>query len=152
MLASVSARDGRIAGSNVSGPLVEDPGVVPAGVTEVGMEFYGFAGYTEKLLSIKEFDFITVSVQSADGYPAAMGAKPLELQLFFLKGSGRLVGAEAVGSSKFVAPFIDLLSRLVADGVDVRQLLSLNSVAFPPTTPSPLLQPIQEAAIKFLKS
>jgi len=152
MLASVSARDGRIAGSNVSGPLIEDPGLVPAGVTEVGREFYGFAGYTEKLLSAKDFDFLPVSVKSADGYPSAIGAKPLELQLFFLKGSGRLVGAEAVGSSKFVAPLVDLLSRLVVDGVDARQLLSLNSVAFPPTTPPPLLQPVQEAALEFLKS
>jgi len=57
-----------------------------------------------------------------------------------------------VGSSKFVAPLVDLLSRLVADGVDARQLLSLNSVAFPPTTPPPLLQPVQEAALEFLKS
>ena len=152
MVASVSARDGRIAGANTAGPVVEDRGIVPAGVTEVGGRFFGFAGYTQELLSGKGFDFKKCGVTSADAYPKAIGAKPLKLDLYFLKGSGRLVGAEVEASSRYVAPLVDLVAGLVERGITAYELLSKVSVAFPPVTPPPLLQPLQEAALAFLRS
>ena len=150
MVASVSARDGRIAGANVSGPQVEDTGIVPAGVTEVGGKFYGFAGYTEELLLRKGFSFKEVTVDSADAYPMALSANPLTVRLYFLK-NGKIVGGEVIGESKIVSSMVDLLSNLIATGKKPDELLSLTTVAFPPITPPPLLQPIQEGALRFLK-
>ena len=150
MVASVSARDGRIAGANVSGPQVEDTGIVPAGVTEVGGKFYGFAGYTEELLQKKGFQFKEVTVHSTDAYPTALNAHPLTVRLYFLK-NGRLVGGEVIGESKFVSSAVDLLSNLIASNRKAEDLLSLVTVAFPPVTPPPLLQPIQDGALLFLK-
>lgn len=150
MVASVSARDGRIAGANVSGPQVEDTGIIPAGVTEVGGKFYGFAGYTEELLEKKGFSFKEITVNSADAYPTALNAHPLTVRLYFLKNR-RLVGGEVIGESKFVSSAVDFLSDLIASNKKAEDLLSLVTVAFPPITPPPLLQPIQEGALLFLK-
>ena len=150
MVASVSARDGRIAGANVSGPQVEDTGIVPSGVTEVGGKFYGFAGYTEELLQKKEFTFKEVTVTSADAYPVALNSSPLTVRLYFLK-NGRLVGGEVIGETKIVSSTVDLLSDLIAAGKKADELLSLVTVAFPPVTPPPLLQPVQEGALLFLR-
>jgi NADPH-dependent 2,4-dienoyl-CoA reductase/sulfur reductase-like enzyme len=149
MVASVSARDGRIAGLNVLGPRVEDRGIVPAGITEVGGTFYGFSGYTEEILNRKGFVFKRVSVESTDGYPSAIGAVRLKLNLYFLE-SGRLVGGEVVGSSKIVSSLVDLISKLIEGCESAERIASMNSVAFPPVTPPPLLQPLQEGALKFL--
>ena len=151
MVASVSARDGRIAGMNVLGPRIEDRGVVPAGITEVGGLFYGFSGYTEEILSRKKFEFEEISVSSTDGYPKAIGAKGIDLKLYFLK-NGRLVGAEVIGETKIVSSLVDLLSKLVELGESAERIAGMNTVAFPPVTPPPLLQPIQEGALKFLRS
>ncbi len=150
MVASVSARDGRIAGANVSGPQIEDTGIVPAGITEVGGKFYGFAGYTEELLKKKEFAFKEITVTSADAYPMALNANSLTVRLYFLK-NGRLAGGEVIGESKIVSSTVDLLSNLIAAGKKADELLSLVTVAFPPITPPPLLQPIQEGALLFLR-
>lgn len=149
MLASVSARDGRIAGLNVSGPEVEDRGIVPAGITEAGGKFYGFAGYTEETLTKKGLKFKEIEVKTLDGYPGAIGAEELELVLYFLE-NGKLVGAEVEGKTKIVSPLVDLISRLVERGETAQGIAVMNSVAFPPITPSPLLQPIQEGALRFL--
>jgi len=149
MVASVSARDGRLAGLNVAGPEVEDRGIVPAGITEVGGRFYGFAGYTEEILKKKGLKFKEVKVETLDGYPKAVGAENLKAKFYFLE-SGRLAGAEVEGKTKIVSPLIDLIAKLVENGETAQRIASMNTVAFPPITPAPLLQPVQEGALKFL--
>ncbi len=147
MVAAVSARDGRIAGANVSGPEIKDTGIVPTGITEVEGKYYGFAGYTEELLKKKGISSVSASVESSDGYPGSLeGVKKLKVKLYFLK-NGKLVGGEVRGSTKVVTYLVDLISELIKTGRGVDYLLSTPSVAFPPTTPPPLLQPLQETAL-----
>jgi len=151
MLASVSARDGRLAGANVCGPEVRDEGVVPSGVTGIGERLYGFSGYTEESLKAKRIDFKSVLVSSFDAYPSAMkGCRELKLKLYF-SPKGNLLGGELRGESKFVAPAVELISQLIKKRVTAYGLLGEVSVAFPPATPPPLLQPLQEGALRFLR-
>jgi NADPH-dependent 2,4-dienoyl-CoA reductase/sulfur reductase-like enzyme len=146
MFASISARDGRIAGLNVAGPEVRDSGIVPAGVTEAGRKYFGFSGYTEKVLKRKGIEFVVSEIDTTDAYPGAIeGCKPLKIKLYFSK-SGKVLGGEIIGSSKYVSPLVDFVSRLIADKLDISQIAALETVAFPPITPPPLLQPIQVAA------
>ncbi len=147
MLASISARDGRIAGLNVTGPEVRDSGIVPAGVTEAGRKYFGFSGYTEKTLKRREVEFVFSEIDTTDAYPGAIeGCNSLKVKLYFSK-SGKVLGGEVVGSSKYVSPLVDFISRLVANKLDVSQIAALETVAFPPVTPPPLLQPVQMAAL-----
>ncbi len=151
MFASVAARDGRIAGINATGPSIGCSGIVPAGITEVEGTFYGFAGYSESFLKSKGFDFITVDVSSGDGYPSAMpGVSGIRARLFFLKGSGRLVGGEVSAKSRYVTVFVELISRLILGKRRAAEIVSEVSVAFPPVTPPPLAQPVLDAAVKAL--
>ncbi len=147
MLASISARDGRIAGLNVTGPEVRDSGIVPAGVTEAGRKYFGFSGYTEKTLKRRELEFVFSEIDTTDAYPGAIeGCNSLKVKLYFSK-SGKVLGGEVIGSSKYVSPLVDFISRLVANKLDVSQIAALETVAFPPVTPPPLLQPVQMAAL-----
>ncbi len=151
MLASVSARDGRIAALNAFGPKLKDEGVVPAGLTEVRGVIYGFAGYTKKFLEREGFKYKEVSVSTSDAYPGALpGCNPLKVKLYFTE-SGNLVGGELSGRSRGVWSLVEVTARLIEGRKRAWELLGLLTTAFPPSTPPPLLQPIQEAAAKFLK-
>ena len=146
MLASVSARDGRIAGVNAFEPQIKDAGIVPAGMTQVNNTFFGFAGYTGSSLKTRQ-DCICTTVESSSAYPGAMrGSGKLIVKLYF-SSTLRLIGAEFVSGSRVVTGFVDLASRMIVSGLGADDLLAGVSVAFPPATPPPLLQPFQEAAL-----
>jgi NADPH-dependent 2,4-dienoyl-CoA reductase/sulfur reductase-like enzyme len=146
MLASISARDGYMAGINLGEPVIKDKGVVPFGVTSVGGSYFGFAGYTE------EEKLISTEVETRDGYPPALeGANPLKVRLYFDE-SGKIVGGEVWGRSKYVSGLVDFISRLIYEKLSVEEVISVQSVAFPLLTPSPLVQPVQIAALMAKKS
>jgi len=153
MLAFISAMDGRIAGMNVGGELsVKDPGVVPSGLTAAGGSYFGFAGYTEKVLNRKGVKFVSAEAEATDAYPASMeGANPLKVKLYFTD-SGKIIGGEVWGKSKYVSGLVDLISRLIYERLSLEEVISLPSVAFPAVTPSPLVQPVQMAALMAKKS
>ncbi|MEO2066494.1 MAG: NAD(P)/FAD-dependent oxidoreductase [Desulfurobacteriaceae bacterium] len=145
MLASVSARDGRIAAINLLGPQVKDRGIVPSGITEVGGEFFGFSGYTKG-------EFKGNKVISTDAYPGSFpGCNPLTVKLFF-NDKGELVGGEFKGKSRSVWALVEVVNRLIEERKKAVEIASLLNSAFPPTTPPPLLQPLQEVALKVLRS
>ncbi|WP_457677651.1 FAD-dependent oxidoreductase [Thermovibrio sp.] len=151
MLASVSARDGRIAGLNVEGPQVKDPGLVPGGITEVGGEFFGFVGYTQKLLERFGFKYKEVSVETTDAYPGAMErCSPLKAKLYFTE-RGLFIGGEFLGRSRGVWALVEKGMGLIEERKKAWEIASLLTTAFPPLTPPPLIQPFQEGALKFLK-
>ncbi|TCK03384.1 NAD(P)/FAD-dependent oxidoreductase [Phorcysia thermohydrogeniphila] len=152
MLASISARDGYMAGINLGEPVVKDKGIVPFGITSVGDSYFGFAGYTEEVLKKKGKKFISTEVETRDGYPPALeGANPLKVRLYFDE-SGKIVGGEVWGRSKYVSGLVDFISRLIYEKLSVEEVISVQSVAFPSVTPSPLAQPVQMAALMAKKS
>ncbi len=150
MVASVSARDGRLAALNLFGAKVKDSGIVPAGITEVGSKFYGFAGYTERVLERKGIDFVLSSSSSFDGYPQAIGSSPLKVNLYFDQ-KGLLLGGEVVGESRGVWSLVEFIKELIAQRRRAEEVAASLTVAFPPQTPPPLLQPVQDAALNFLR-
>jgi len=147
MFASVSARDGRVAGINTTGPEVKGKATVTAGMTQVNGELFGFTGYTEEALLKEGIEFKSVKVKTADAYPKAIGAKEIEVEALFSK-EGRLIGLQARGRSRAVWAVIEAAARLIEEGATAKDIVSKVSPAFPTATPSPLLQPIQEAALK----
>jgi NADPH-dependent 2,4-dienoyl-CoA reductase/sulfur reductase-like enzyme len=153
MLAFISAMDGRISGMNVGGePTVKDPGVVPSGITAAGDSYFGFAGYTEKILEGKGIEFVSAEVEATDGYPAAIeNAHPLKVKLYFTT-TGKIIGGEVLGKSKYISGLVDFISRLIYEGLSVEEVISVPSVAFPAVTPSPLIQPVQIAALMAKKN
>ncbi|WP_456456082.1 NAD(P)/FAD-dependent oxidoreductase [Thermovibrio sp.] len=150
MVASVSARDGRLVALNLFGPKVKDYGIVPAGITEVGGKFYGFAGYTERVLESKGVEFKFSSSQSLDGYPKAIGSSPLKVNLYFDQ-KGLLLGGEVIGKSRGVWSLVEFIKELIAQRRKAEEVAGSLTVAFPPQTPPPLLQPVQDAALNFLR-
>ncbi len=150
MLASISSSDGRVAGLNVNGPRFQKRGIVPAGVSKVGSTFFGFSGFTEKLCRAKELDFVVGTSSTLDKYPKAMGGKSLNVKLVF-STDGKLYGGEVWGESEHVSSYINLISRMVKSSFTVEKVVSIETVAFPASTPSPLSAPIQTAAINAME-
>lgn len=147
MFASVSARDGRVAGANTAGPELTGKEALPMGITEVAGELFGFAGYTEEALGKEGIEFKSAKIKTADAYPRAIGSGELEVEAFFGR-DGRFLGFQARGASRAVWAVTEVAGRLIERGLTAREIVAKVSPAFPTATPSPLLQPIQEAALK----
>jgi len=147
MFASVSARDGRVAGVNTAGPEVRGRATVPMGITEVGGELFGFAGYTEEALRKEGIEFKSARVKTSDAYPKAIGAKEVEVEAFFGR-DGKFLGLQVRGYSRAAWAITETAGRLIERGLTAREVVAEVSPAFPTATPSPLLQPVQEAALK----
>jgi len=147
MFASVSARDGRVAGINTIGPEVRGKATVPMGITEVGGELFGFAGYTEELLMKEGIEFKSAKVKTSDAYPGAIGAKEVEVEAFFRR-DGKFLGLQVRGYSRAVWAVTETAGKLIERKATAKEIVAQVSPAFPTATPSPLLQPIQEAALK----
>ncbi len=151
MMASVAARDGKVAGVNAVSPQIIDKGVVPAGVTESGGMYFGFAGYTERNLKRKGLKYEKVEVVSSDAYPMAIkGASKFKMIAYFLR-DGRFIGMEIEGRSRIVTDFVTLSSFVIGEEKRAEDIVDFVSIAFPALTPSPLGQPLQEAALEVMK-
>jgi NADPH-dependent 2,4-dienoyl-CoA reductase/sulfur reductase-like enzyme len=147
-LGTTANKMGRVAGGVIGGESVRFPGVLGSQVTKVfdlyiaatGLSFEEAIreGYAARQLSITKSD-------KASYYP---GGKDNHINLVFEVASGRLLGAQAIGSES-VAGRINTLVACITAGFTLEQVNDLDLVYAPPV--APVYDPILIAASQAMK-
>jgi NADPH-dependent 2,4-dienoyl-CoA reductase/sulfur reductase-like enzyme/rhodanese-related sulfurtransferase len=130
-LAGPANRQGRIAGANAAGAKLNYPGALGTSIVRVLQMTAGFTGLNGAQAAKAGFSFfssLTRDHSHAHYYP---GAKPLMIKVIAEEGTGRLLGAQALGE-RGVDKRIDVLATAIAGKMSVFDLESLDLAYSPP--------------------
>lgn len=130
-LAGPANRQGRIAGANAAGGRLIYPGALGTAIVRVLHQTAGATGLNSRQADAAGFTFfssITRDYTHASYYP---GAKPLLLKILAEEGTGRLLGAQAIGEAG-VDKRIDVLATAIAARMTVFDLENLDLAYSPP--------------------
>ncbi len=144
-LGTVANRQGRVAGINLGGGEATFPGVLGTAVTQVcGVEI-ARTGLGEPEAAEAGLDAVAATVTSTTRAGYYPGAGELDLKVVAERGSGRLLGAQIVGSEG-TAKRIDVLATAIWNGMDAAGVAELDLSYAPPF--SPVWDPVLIAARK----
>ncbi|HPA20610.1 MAG TPA: FAD-dependent oxidoreductase [Verrucomicrobiae bacterium] len=130
-LAGPANRQGRIAGANAAGGKLIYPGALGTAIVRVLHLTAGTTGLNSRQADAAGFSFFTSLTRDhthASYYP---GAKPLLLKILAEEGTGRLLGAQAIGEDG-VDKRIDVLATAIAARLTVFDLENLDLAYSPP--------------------
>ncbi len=154
MLASVAAREGRIAAANLfkhSLPL-EPAGTINLFSTALGKIYFGAAGLTEKNAEKLEYNYKTITVKAPDKHPSALPeTNEIKGKFIFNNTTGVLLGAQLQGSSQ-VAELINLLGMIIQQKIPANRIFNNLYGTHPLGTSAPNKYIIHAAARKMIKS
>jgi len=147
-LGDVANKHGRIAGANIGGQSLSFPGIVGSVCFQVfGLEVAS-TGLTEEQAREAGLEATSTTVRGVSKAHIYPGASELQLQLVAETGSGRLLGAQAVGGGGVVSR-INALATALTGGLCVEDLAYLDLAYAPPF--SGAWDPVHIAAQKLLK-
>ena len=147
-LGTTANKQGRIAGVNVAGGHDRFPGILGSMVTKVFDAYIAATGLSLEQARQAGFDAAATQItknERASYYP---GGRSSRLSLVFEKGTGRLLGAQALGSD-MVAGRINTLAATITAGMTVSVVNELDLVYAPPV--APVYDPILIAASQAIK-
>lgn len=147
-LGTTANKMGKIAGSNIGGETSIFPGVLGSQVTKVFDLFVAATGLSLAEALKEGYAAKECMVTKADKASYYPGGKQNHINLVFEEKSGRLLGAQAVGSES-VAGRIDVLVACITAGFTVEQLNDLDLVYAPPV--APVYDPLLIAASQAMK-
>jgi rhodanese-related sulfurtransferase len=130
-LAGPANRQGRIAADNVMGRNSEYKGTQGTGICKVFDLAAGMTGMNEKSLKRIGKPYQKIYVHPASHASYYPGASPISLKLLFDPETGKILGAQAVGSDG-VDKRIDVLSTAIRAGMTVYDLEELELSYAPP--------------------
>jgi NADPH-dependent 2,4-dienoyl-CoA reductase/sulfur reductase-like enzyme len=137
---------GRVAGTNAASPAGKDtlefPGVLGTGIFKVFDLNVGKTGLSEWEASEAGFDFVSADIEARDRAGYYPGAEKVFLKLIADRASGRLLGAEAAGSS--TDKLIDVCATAIWGRLSYPDLIDLDLAYSPPYGPA--LSPVIQAA------
>lgn len=127
--AAAADRSAQAAGSNAAGGSVRLEQIAGAMLLRMPEQEIGRTGLTLAEAKASGADATRVLVHVMDREPYMPGAAPAVLQLVFEKGSGRVLGLEAIGQS--LARRLDAASASIVAGLSVHELAGLDSAYHP---------------------
>ena len=129
-LATTANKMGYVAGSNVVGRSIEFPGVVGTAITKAFRLGIARTGLTEKQARKHGYDPISalVTTKTRPGYYP--GGKNIHVKVIADRGSGKLLGAQAVGEENVLAR-INAFASLLFKGATVTDLF-FDDLAYAP--------------------
>lgn len=127
--AAAADRSAQVAGSNAAGGSVRLEQIAGAMLLRLPDQEIGRTGETLKEAKASGRDASRVLVHVMDREPYMPGSRPSVLQLVFEKGSGRVLGLEAIGQS--LARMLDAASAAIVGGLSVHELAGLDSAYHP---------------------
>lgn len=130
-LAGPASRQGRIAADNALGRTARYKGTQGTAICKVFDLAVAATGLNEKTLARLAIPFQKVYVHPPHHATYYPGAQPLSLKLLFAPGTGRILGAQAVGGEG-VDKRIDVLSVALRAGMTVFDLEDLELCYAPP--------------------
>ncbi|MGA2083599.1 MAG: FAD-dependent oxidoreductase [Holophaga sp.] len=130
-LAGPANRQGRIAAEVILGRPSRYRGTQGTAICKVFDLSFAMTGLTETALRRKEMPYRRIYVQPADHATYYPGAQPITLKLLFEPGTGRILGAQAVGRAG-VDKRIDVIAVAQRAGLTVFDLEHLELCYAPP--------------------
>lgn len=135
---------GRVAGTNIGGSYATFPGVLGSQVTKVFGLYIAMTGITAKELPGAVESSVTKE-DKASYYP---GGKSNSINLVFDRGSGRLLGAQAIGGES-IAGRVNVLAAAITAGMTVSELNDVDFVYSPSV--APVYDPLSIAASQAMR-
>ena len=142
-LGDIANLQGRVAGENAAGGNARFPGVLGTGIFKTFDLNVGLTGLSEAAAREAGLSPIAAVISARDKARYYPGAHELTLKLIAESGSGRLLGAQAVGPGA-VDKMIDIAATALLGGLSCRDLENADLAYAPPF--SPVLSPIIVAA------
>lgn len=133
-LAPVANKMGYVAGATISGLESSFPGALGTAITKVFQLEIGRTGLTEERAGKEGYSPVTATVTAnskASYYP---GGAPMTVKLIADRGSGRLLGAQVLGSDGVLAR-INTLAALIGKGASVEDAFFSDLAYAPPFAP-----------------
>ncbi|MGH9153669.1 MAG: FAD-dependent oxidoreductase [Acidimicrobiales bacterium] len=146
-LGTVANKQGRVAGVNLGGGYATFPGVVGTAVTRICSTEVARTGLSEREAAAAGlgWEAVRITARTRAGY--FPGAGDITVKMVAERGSGRLLGAQVIGSEG-AAKRIDVVATAVAAGLTVHEVIDLDLSYAPPFAPvwDPILVAAREAA------
>ena len=137
---------GRVAGTNAASRAGEDtlefPGVLGTGIFKAFALNVGKTGLSEREAADAGFDAVSADIEARDRAGYYPGAEKVFLKLIADRASGRLLGAEAAGSS--TDKLIDVCATALWGRLSYPDLIDIDLAYSPPYGPA--LSPVIQAA------
>ncbi len=133
-LGDTANKQGRIAGANISGEDLAFSGIIGTSATKVFDLEIARTGLGEDEAKEEGFEVMTTLIEShtrAHYYP---GRKPIMIKLVAEKGTGRILGAQAVGGEG-VAKRIDVFATAIWTGMTLDEIAWLDLTYVPSVAP-----------------
>ncbi|BEH11202.1 MULTISPECIES: FAD-dependent oxidoreductase [Geobacter] len=130
-LGSTANKQGRVAGINAAGGEATFAGVIGTSILRVFAVNAGKTGLTEAEAKAHGFEVETVLSPSHDKAHFFPGAKPIILKLVAERGTGQILGLQAVGEGA-VDKRLDAAATAITFGATVEQVAQLDLAYAPP--------------------
>ena len=142
-LGDTANKQGRIAGANIAGEGISFPGIIGSAATKVFEYEVARTGLGEIEAVTEGFEVETNVIEAGTRAHYYPGKKLIKIKLIAEKGSGRLLGAQAIGEEG-VSKRIDVLATAIWNGMTLNEIAWLDLTYVPPV--APVWDPILVAA------
>ena len=147
-LGTTANKQGRIAGENVAGGHETFKGVLGSMVTKVFNLYIAATGLSLRQAEEAGYDAVSSVITKGDRASYYPGSQDNQICLIFEKKSGRLLGAQGIGSES-VAGRMNVFVTAITCGMTVSEINDLDLVYAPPV--APVYDPILIAASQAMK-
>ena len=147
-LGTTANKQGRIAGENVAGGHETFKGVLGSMVTKVFNLYIAATGLSLRQAEEAGYDAVSSVITKGDRASYYPGSQDNQICLVFEKKSGRLLGAQGIGSES-VAGRMNVFVTAITCGMTVSEINDLDLVYAPPV--APVYDPILIAASQAMK-
>ena len=141
-LGDVANRHGRVAGINMAGGAAHFPGVLGTAIFKVFDLAVARTGLGQEEAMLAGFDAVSAQIRAPSRARYMAGSSSLMLSVTAERGTGRLLGAQVVGTDA-VDKTIDTFAAALWGGLATTDLPDLDLAYAPPF--SPVLSPVQVA-------
>lgn len=145
-LGTVANKQGRVAGTNLGGGHASFGGVLGTAVTKVCDLEVARTGLTEAEAAAAGFAAVAATIDSTTIAGYLPGAEPMRVKAVAELGSGRLLGAQIVGTGPGAAKRIDVVATALTARMAAAEVAELDLAYAPPF--GPLWDPVAIAARK----
>lgn len=133
-LGDTANKQGRIAGANIVGEGISFPGIIGSAATKVFEYEVARTGLGEVESKTEGFVVYTTIVDAGTRAHYYPGRKLIKIKLIAEKGSGKLLGAQAIGEEG-VSKRIDVLATAIWNGMTLNEIAWLDLTYVPPVAP-----------------
>ena len=133
-LGDTANKQGRIAGANIVGEGISFPGIIGSAATKVFEYEVARTGLGEIEATTEGFEVETSVIEAGTRAHYYPGRKVIKIKLIAEKGSGKLLGAQAIGEEG-VSKRIDVLATAIWNGMTLNEIAWLDLTYVPPVAP-----------------